>query len=56
MQVGDLVKIKMKNSDFTDKLAIVVINGTWSVDVHIIESGRNPRIAKEDCEVISASR
>lgn len=56
MKVGDLVRIKMKNSDFTDKLAIVVVNGTWSVDVRIIENGRNPRIAKEDCEVISESR
>lgn len=52
MQVGDLVRIKMKNSDFTDKLAIIIINGTWSVDVHIIENGRTPRIAKKHCEVI----
>ena len=56
MKVGDLVRIKMKNSDFTDKLAIVVVNGTWSVDVHIMENGRKPRIAKVDCEVINESR
>ena len=56
MKVGNLVRIKMKHSDFTDKLGIIVVNGTWSVDVHIIENGRVPRIAKEHCEVISESR
>ena len=56
MKVGDLVRIKMKNSDFTDKLAIITISGTWSVDVHIIENGRTPRIDKRDCEVINESR
>ena len=56
MKIGDLVRIKMKNSDFTDKLAIIVVNGTWSVDVHIIENGRTPRIAKEHCEVINENR
>ena len=57
MKVGALVKIKgtdMKR--YLNKLAIVVIVGTWSVDVRIIESGMNPRIAKEDCEVISAKK
>lgn len=56
MKIGDLVRIKMKNSDFMDKLAIIVVNGTWSVDVHIIENGRTPRIAKEHCEVINENR
>jgi hypothetical protein len=56
MKVGDLVRIKMKNSDFTDKLGIIIVNGTWSIDVYIIENGRTPRIAKERCEVISESR
>jgi len=56
MKKGDLVRIKMKNSDFTNKLGIIIVNGTWSVDVYIIENGRTPRIAKERCEVISESR
>jgi len=56
MKVGDLVKIKMKNSDFTDKLGIIIVNGAWSVDVYIIENGRTPRIAKERCEVLNERR
>ena len=59
MKVGDIVRIKRTGIGeglYLNKLAIVVVNGTWSVDVRIIENGMNPRIAKEDCEVISASR
>ena len=59
MKVGDIVRIKRTTHTgqwYLNKLAIVVIVGTWSVDVRIIENGMNPRIAKEDCEVISASR
>ena len=47
-EVGDLVKINhcpvVHN---VGKLAIVVNVGTWSCDIHIIESGRKPRYAKE---------
>jgi len=56
VKLGDLVRIKMKNSGFTDKLGIIVVNGTWSVDVYIIENGRVPRLAKEHCEVINEKR
>ena len=59
MKVGDIVRIKRTGIGeglYLNKLAIVVVNGTWSVDVRIIENGMNPRIAKENCEVISASR
>ena len=59
MQVGDIVRIKRTTHTgqwYLNKLAIVVIVGTWSVDVRIIENGVKPRIAKEDCEVLSASR
>ena len=59
MQVGTLVKIKRtENTTYLNKLAIVVHNGTWSVDVHIIGSNSNwrPRIAKDKLEVIDASR
>jgi hypothetical protein len=65
MKVGDIVRIKRITDSgihhsirqhYLNKLAIVVIVGTWSVDVRIIENGMNPRIAKEDCEVISESR
>ena len=60
MQVGDLVRIKDTRSHSSyiwGKIGIVVICGTWSVDVRILEeSNLCPRIAKEDCEVISESR
>ena len=67
MKVGDLVRIKedrrnhyssewVRDPIIWGKLAIIVINGTWSVDVRIFENGSNHRIAKEDCEVISESR
>ena len=59
MQVGDLIRIKRTRHTgrwYLNKLAIVVVVGTWSVDVRVIENGMSPRIAKEDCEVISESR
>ena len=59
MQVGDLVRIKRTRNTgqwYLNKLAIVVVNGTWSADVRVIENGMSPRIAKEDLEVISESR
>lgn len=57
MKVGDLVKIKDPlYASAIGKLGIVVVCGTWSVDVRIFENGLCPRIAKEDCEVISESR
>ena len=59
MKVGTLVKIKRtENTRFLNKLAIVVRNGTWSVDVYIIGSNSNwrPRIAKDKLEVINESR
>ena len=61
MKIGSLVRIKrITNSGihssaqqwYLNKLAIVVVNGTWSIDVCVIENGTNPRIAKEDCEVL----
>ena len=65
MKVGDIVRIKRTTNSgihqsirqhYLNKLAIVVVVGTWSIDVRIIENGMNPRIAKDDCEVISESR
>ena len=65
MKVGDIVRIKRTTNSgihqsirqhYLNKLAIVVVVGTWSVDVRVIEGGMKPRIAKEDCEVISESR
>lgn len=56
MKVGTLVKIKgTENTTYLNKLAIVVRNGTWSVDVRIIDSNSswNPRIAKDKLEVIA---
>jgi len=48
MQVGSLVKTNC------GKLAIVVVKGTWSVDVHILDTNSSwqPRIAIEELEVI----
>ena len=59
MKVGDLVKIKQSiDPRYLGKLALVIVKGTWSVDVHIIGSNSSwqPRIAIEDLEVISESR
>ena len=65
MKVGDIVRIKRTTNSgihqsirqhYLNKLAIVVVNGTWSVDVRVIENGMKPRIAQDDCEVISESR
>lgn len=55
MQVGDIVRIK-DHWTYMGKLGIIVVCGTWSVDVRIFENGLCPRIAKEDCEVVSESR
>ena len=59
MKVGDLIKIRQSiDPRYLGKLAIVVVKGTWSVDVHIIGSNSSwkPRIAIEDLEVLSESR
>ena len=60
MKVGDLVRSKRVGhsgvQSLLNKLAIVVVSGTWSVDIRVLDNGANPRIAKEDCEVISESR
>ena len=59
MKVGDLIRIKQsKDPRYLGKLAIVVVKGTWSVDVHIIGSNNSwkPRFAIEELEVISESR
>lgn len=56
MKVGTLVRvIKSEDKRYLNKLAIVVRNGTWSVDVRIIDSNStwNPRIAKDKLEVIA---
>ena len=65
MQVGDLVRIKRTTNSgihhsiqqhILNKLGIVVVVGTWSIDVCIIENNMTSRIAKDDCEVISGNR
>ena len=60
MKVGDLIRIKNVNAilhaDAIGKIGIVVVCGTWSVDIRVLDNGANPRIAKEDCEMISESR
>ena len=63
MNIGDLVRIKESecgystaiNRHLIGKLAIVVVKGTWSADVHIVGSNSNwePRIALEHLEKIA---
>jgi len=51
IEVGDLVRIKESyNPNHIGKLAIVVVKGTWSRDVHIIDTGDKPRIHLVDLE------
>jgi|TARA_R110001632_G_scaffold56107_2_gene137268 hypothetical protein len=55
MKIGDLVRIKqLGDPKYVGKLAIVVVKGTWSVDVHIIDSNISwePRIAIEELEAL----
>ena len=55
IEVGDLVRIKKINgyppdANYIGKLAIVVAKGTWSRDVHIIDTGSKPRIHLDNLE------
>ena len=56
IEVGDLVKIKKSYpsphppSNYIGKLAIVVVKGTWSADVHIVGTGSEPRIHLDNLE------
>ena len=56
IEVGDLVRIKKTDgnphppSKYIGKLAIVVVKGTWSRDVHIIDTGNKPRIHLDNLE------
>ena len=63
MKVGDIVRIKESERGFSSsinreligKLGIIVVKGTWSMDISIVgdNSGWEPRIALEDLEVIA---
>ena len=55
MKVGDLVKIKQGHL-LSDKMAIIINKGTWSMDILIFDNGWKRRLAKEKLEVISESR
>lgn len=52
IEVGDLVRIKQPHPELIDRLAIVVVKGTWSADVHIVGSNNNwePRLPLEQLE------
>ena len=55
IEVGDLVRIKETPNqhiltNYIGKLAIVVYKGTWSRDVHIIDTGNKPRIHLDNLE------
>ena len=54
IEVGDLVRIKKSLSirplNYIGKLAIVVVKGTWSADIHIVGTGSEPRIHLDNLE------
>jgi len=55
IEIGDLVRIKETPNQhiltkYIGKLAIVVVKGTWSRDVHIIDTGNKPRIHLDNLE------
>ena len=54
IEVGDLVRIKKSAHqpppNYIGKLAIVVVKGTWSRDVHIIDTGSESRIHLDNLE------
>ena len=51
MEVGDLVRIKQSDTrKLIGKLAVVVHKGTWSADIHIIDTGWERRYALEKLE------
>ena len=56
IEVGDLVRIKNspdqppRHPNYIGKLAIVVVKGTWSADVHILDTRVEPRIHLDNLE------
>ena len=54
MKIGDLVRIKqLGDPRYVGKLAIVVVKGTWSVDVHIIDSNNYKEFLKSDFDSLA---
>ena len=55
MRIGSLVRPHTsRDPKYLDRLAIVVVKGTWSVDIKFIDSNSSwsIRFAKEDLEVV----
>ncbi len=55
IEIGDLVRIKESYSspvhpNYIGKLGIVVVKGTWSADVHILDTRGEPRIHLDNLE------
>jgi len=55
IQVGDLVRIKESANqhiltEYICKLASGVVKGTWSADVHILDTRGEPRIHLDNLE------
>ena len=56
IEVGDLVRIigaypsPHPPSNYIGKLAIVIVKGTWSADIHIVGTGSEPRIHLDNLE------
>jgi hypothetical protein len=53
--VGDLVRIKESANqhiltEYIGKLGIIVVKGTWSADVHILDTRGEPRIHLDNLE------
>ncbi len=55
IEIGDLVIIKESANQhivtqYIGKLGIVVVKGTWSADIHILDTGSEPRIHLDNLE------
>ena len=54
IELGDIVRIKQKLfKHLNGKLGIVVVNGTWSRDVLVFDTGREYRFSLEELEKIT---
>ena len=55
IEVGDLVRIKESANqhiltEYIGKLAIVIAKVTWIADIHIFDTGNEPRIHLDNLE------
>lgn len=53
IKLGDLVRVIADQSSFYGKMGIVVIQGTWSRDVHLFDHDHEYRFPVEHLEKIT---